>query len=175
MAGRFKFFEFFAGGGMARAGLGERWDCLFANDFDPMKGETYCVNWGSDHFFLRDVAKFEVCELPGTADLVWASFPCQDLSLAGNYRGMGEAGNLTRSGTFWPFWSLIRGLKADLRKPKMIVLENVAGAISSRNGSDFQSICSAFAECGYSFGAFIGDASEHQERPQVAPITVPSL
>ena len=28
------FYEFFAGGGMARAGLGEGWDCLFANDFD---------------------------------------------------------------------------------------------------------------------------------------------
>ena len=28
------FFEFFAGGGMARAGLGSGWKCLFANDCD---------------------------------------------------------------------------------------------------------------------------------------------
>jgi len=28
------FYEFFAGGGMVRAGLGLRWRCLFANDFD---------------------------------------------------------------------------------------------------------------------------------------------
>jgi len=27
------FYEFFAGGGMARAGLGEDWACHFANDF----------------------------------------------------------------------------------------------------------------------------------------------
>ena len=35
------FYEFFAGGGMARAGLGEDWTCLFANDFDPKKGDAY--------------------------------------------------------------------------------------------------------------------------------------
>jgi DNA (cytosine-5)-methyltransferase 1 len=28
------FYEFFAGGGMARLGLGPGWTCLFANDFD---------------------------------------------------------------------------------------------------------------------------------------------
>jgi len=29
-----KYYEFFAGGGMARMGLGPQWDCLFSNDFD---------------------------------------------------------------------------------------------------------------------------------------------
>jgi len=28
------FYEFFAGGGMARLGLGGAWTCAFANDFD---------------------------------------------------------------------------------------------------------------------------------------------
>ena len=32
-----EFYEFFAGGGMARAGLGQDWQCLFANDFDARK------------------------------------------------------------------------------------------------------------------------------------------
>ena len=40
------FYEFFAGGGMARAGLGSDWTCLFANDFDRKKGATYQLNWG---------------------------------------------------------------------------------------------------------------------------------
>ena len=35
----FTFYEFFCGGGMARAGLGPRWRCAFANDFDRAKGE----------------------------------------------------------------------------------------------------------------------------------------
>lgn len=40
------FYEFFAGGGMARCGLGNNWECLFSNDFDPKKSETYKRNWG---------------------------------------------------------------------------------------------------------------------------------
>ena len=36
-----KFYEFFAGGGMARQGLGSEWSCQFANDFDFKKGLTY--------------------------------------------------------------------------------------------------------------------------------------
>jgi DNA (cytosine-5)-methyltransferase 1 len=42
------FYEFFAGGGMARAGLGAGWTCLFANDFDPKKGLAYQANWGAN-------------------------------------------------------------------------------------------------------------------------------
>ena len=50
------YLEFFAGGGMARAGLGESWRCLFANDFDQMKVETYEANWGTGDIKHRDVA-----------------------------------------------------------------------------------------------------------------------
>ena len=35
------FYEFFAGGGMARAGLGDGWQCLLANDISPMKAAAY--------------------------------------------------------------------------------------------------------------------------------------
>ena len=69
---------------MARAGLGEGWRCLFANDFDDKKARSYVANWGADHLVVEDVARVRVEALPGEADLVWASFPCQDLSLAGD-------------------------------------------------------------------------------------------
>ena len=39
------FYEFFAGGGMARLGLGDGWSCAFANDFDPVKSATYRANF----------------------------------------------------------------------------------------------------------------------------------
>lgn len=73
------FYEFFAGGGMARAGLGDEWTCLFANDIDAKKGAAYEANWGARELVLRDVASVTTSELPGRADLVWASFPCQSL------------------------------------------------------------------------------------------------
>jgi hypothetical protein len=100
------FYEFFAGGGMARAGLSGHWKCLFANDFDFKKSATYEENWGKKSILTKDVAKVQANEIPGHAGLAWASFPCQDLSLAG--MGAGLRGN--RSGTFWPFWNLMTGL-----------------------------------------------------------------
>src|SRR5262245_23668145 len=97
----FKFYEFFAGGGMARAGLGTRWHCVFANDNCDKKGKAYEANWGKKHFKLADIQQLTASDLPpGTADMAWASFPCQDLSLAGDGAGL----NGERSGTFWAFW-----------------------------------------------------------------------
>ncbi len=52
----FKFYEFFCGGGMARAGLGSNWECIFANDIDPKKAESYQNNWGGDTLKVSDVA-----------------------------------------------------------------------------------------------------------------------
>lgn len=50
------FYEFFCGGGMARAGLGDAWRCQFANDFDPRKARAYADNWGAAELRLADVA-----------------------------------------------------------------------------------------------------------------------
>ena len=93
----FGYYEFFAGGGMARAGLGSDWTCLFANDIDPKKAFSYATNWGEQQVVVRDVAGLKPADLPGIAALVWASFPCQDLSLAGTGAGL-EAIALERSG-----------------------------------------------------------------------------
>src|SRR5258708_34697939 len=109
------FLEFFAGGGMARAGLGQAWRCLFANDVDPMKARVYAENWGAEHLRCDDVAALSTRDLVGTPDMVWASFPCQDLSLAGDGRGLGrrDSNRGTPSGTFWQFCQLIRSLNAN--------------------------------------------------------------
>lgn len=159
------FYEFFAGGGMARAGLGSGWNCLFANDFDPKKAAAYAANWGSDHLFVGDVATVIPDQLPAQADLAWASFPCQDLSLAGDYVGL----NGSRSGTFWPFWTLMKALMKEGRGPRAIVLENVYGAITSNGGKDFQAIASALSAAGYTFGAMVMDARHWipQSRPRL--------
>jgi DNA (cytosine-5)-methyltransferase 1 len=166
------YLEFFAGGGMARAGLGDSWRCLFANDFDRMKVETYEANWGAGDIKHQDVAALTLSDVPPHAvDLAWASFPCQDLSLAGSYRGLGRERDkvTTRSGTFWPFWKLIRGLAQEGRAPRAIVLENVYGCLTSHEGKDFAALASALTELGYRFGAAVIDAVHFvpQSRPRV--------
>ena len=149
------FYEFFAGGGMARAGLGSSWRCLFANDFDPKKGLAYQANWGvAGELQVGDIAKVRVGDLPGHADLVWGSFPCQDLSLAGVGAGLkGE-----RSGAFYPFWTVISALAADGRAPKIVALENVCGTLTSHGGRDFEAICRTFSKAGYRYGALVINA-----------------
>ena len=164
------FYEFFAGGGMARAGLGDRWRCLFANDFDRKKAATYTLNWGADNLLCGDVRDVTTRDLTGVADLVWASFPCQDLSLAGSGAGLkGE-----RSGTFWPFWNLMTALADESRAPAVIVVENVCGTLSSHGGKDFKAICEAFRGGGYRFGALVLDAVHFvpQSRPRLLIIAV---
>ncbi|WP_217430278.1 DNA cytosine methyltransferase [Sphingomonas bacterium] len=162
------FYEFFAGGGMARAGLGDRWECLFANDIDPKKGAAYAANWGAAALHVGDVVRVAADQLPGRADLVWASFPCQDLSLAG--AGAGLAGE--RSGVFWPFWRLMTALADTGRKPRAIVLENVCGLITSHGGADFAALCRAVAAAGYGVGALVVDAQLFvpQSRPRLFAI-----
>jgi len=153
---------------MARAGLGPGWTCLRANDFDPKKGAAYQANWGDDALIVGDVGRLTPSDLPGSADLAWASFPCQDLSLAGS--GAGLKGG--RSGTFWPFWKLIESLGE--RRPKMIVLENVCGALHSHGGRDFCAISDALAGAGYRFGGVVIDAVHFvpQSRPRLFVIAV---
>ncbi|MGJ0620278.1 MAG: DNA cytosine methyltransferase [Methylocystis sp.] len=165
MDNRPAYYEFFAGGGMARAGLGEGWRCLFANDFDRKKAESYRANWGGEELHVGDVREISTAQLPGRADLVWASFPCQDLSLAGAGAGL----NGERSGTFWPFWDLMKALRKEGRAPSLIVLENVCGALISHGGKDFVKICEALAKERYRFGALVVDAALFvpQSRPRL--------
>lgn len=165
------FYEFFAGAGMARAGLGAKWSCAFSNEFDVKKSVVYRKNWKKpDVLKVADVGSLTTGDIPSGADLAWASFPCQDLSLAG--AGAGLKGD--RSGTFWPFWRLMQGLVEEGRAPKLIVLENVCGTLTSHGGKDFAAICSTFVKAGYYFGAVIVDAVRFvpQSRPRLFVIGV---
>jgi len=164
------FYEFFAGGGMVRAGLGQGWRCIFANDFDPKKTRIYTQNWGNAELNTDSVESLISSDLPGHAHLAWASFPCQDLSLAG--LGAGLKGD--RSGMFRPFWNLMKALVEEKRAPSLIVIENVCGTLNSHQGRDFETICRGFVEAGYSLGAIVIDAVLFvpQSRPRLFVIAV---
>lgn len=152
MASRPTFLEFFAGGGMARAGLDGLLDCAFANDIDPMKCAAYRANYPDDPITQGDIWNLRPADIPA-AQLAWASFPCQDLSLAGGRRGL----NAPRSGAFWGFWNIIE--KKGEAAPKTIVIENVSGLISSHGGRDLATLLTTLADAGYRVGAMQIDAA----------------
>lgn len=163
---RYGFYEFFAGGGMAELGLGEDWECLLANDISEKKAASYRQNMSSaDRLIVQDVATLSLDQLPGRPSLAWASFPCQDLSLAGDWRGL----DAERSGTFWPFWRLIEGMVKQGRAPRIVALENVVGAILANQGRDFTTILEGFSRAGYRFGPLVIDAVRFlpQSRPRL--------
>ena len=164
------FYEFFAGAGMVRAGLGPGWRCAFANDYDHKKSRVYRENWVDSELKTADISTLTTEDLPGTAELAWASFPCQDLSLAGG--GAGLKGD--RSGTFWPFWTLMKATIKVGRAPRLIVLENVCGTLSSHAGNDFVAICEALRSEGYAVGGVVINAALFvpQSRPRLFVIAV---
>lgn len=163
---KFSFLEFFAGGGMARIGLGDTWRCLLANDIDSQKCAAYRANFGDDDLIEGDIAAIDANLLPEErVDLVWGSFPCQDLSLAGARAGMRAA----RSGAFFSLWRHVETLARRGAHPRVIVLENVAGLLTSNKGADFEAIITLMTKAGYQTSACVLDASRFtpQSRPRL--------
>jgi DNA (cytosine-5)-methyltransferase 1 len=164
-----RFYDFFAGAGLAGLGLGDGWTCVWANDIDPKKADVYKINFPEDHFFLGDIANFKATDLPNSTQLAWASFPCQDLSLAGWRRGL----SADRSGAFWPFWRIMRDQFRSGCRPPLMVIENVAGLLY---GESFTGLCEALAALGMQFGALVIDAQYFlpQSRPRVFVVAADS-
>ena len=173
---------------MARLGLVDGWECAWANDLDPTKNRIYAHNFGADHLDRRDVhevaadvaagrlqnrADPEIPAFPTDCGLAWASFPCQDLSLAGDRGGM----SARRSGSYWPFWHIMRDLRSrstrnEVQGPRLIVVENVVGLLSDT--ASFNALCQSFADLDMQFGAMKLDAADFlpQSRPRVFVVAV---
>src|SRR5687767_9925072 len=92
-----KALSFFAGSGLVDAGLQPEFQTVWANDVSSRKASVFRANHPQRLFSEADIRTIDGRDLP-VADLAWASFPCQDLSLAGERNGMADG---TRSGLFW--------------------------------------------------------------------------
>lgn len=93
-------------------GLAPEFETVWANDICSKKQSVYIANHPSDQFHLADITRVRGVDLP-YADLAWASFPCQDLSLAGNLSGINSG---TRSGLFWE-WVHLQSWRAPRHSP----------------------------------------------------------
>lgn len=149
------FCEFFAGIGLVREGLRDSgWRCVYANDIDRKKQQQYLAHFGDEHFHLEDVRETErvLSEIPGSPILATASFPCIDLSLAGHWRGFEGK----HSSTFFAFADVLEAMGG--RRPKLVMLENVGGFLTSHEGKDFASVIASLSNLGYFVDSFVIDA-----------------
>ncbi|MFG2166961.1 DNA cytosine methyltransferase [Micromonospora chersina] len=160
--------EFFAGIGLVRTALervkGAQVQVVWANDIKQAKFDAYAANFpdAEDHFIVRDIRKVEAPDLPTGIELATSSFPCIDLSLAGNRRGLvGE-----QSGMFWEFAKIVNGMSP---RPSVILLENVHGFATSHGGNDLAAALASLSKLGYSLDVLAIDARHFvpQSRPRM--------
>lgn len=91
-----------------------------------------------------DIREVSSAEIP-PSDIWVAGFPCQDVSLARMGKRDGLRGR--QSGLFFEFARLLGETR-----PRVFLLENVSGLLSSHKGRDFGLILGTLAELGYSVG-----------------------
>lgn len=139
---------------------------MWANDICPRKARVYVANHGNSHFHLGPIQSVDGSKLP-TATLAWASFPCQDLSLAGNIVGIHSA----RSGLVWEW---LRVLDECATLPPVLVAENVVGLVSSHGGRNYLRLHDALVARNYVAGAVLLDANHWlpQSRPRVFVVAI---
>jgi DNA (cytosine-5)-methyltransferase 1 len=135
------FLEFFAGSGLVAEGLKGYFQAVWANDICSKKAAVYVANHGAEHFHLGSIAEVRGINLPN-ASLAWASFPCQDLSLAGLTGGI----HASRSGLVWEWLRIIDEMPS---RPPVLVAENVAGLVSAANENHYCTRHQALTQRGY--------------------------
>jgi DNA (cytosine-5)-methyltransferase 1 len=157
--------EFFAGIGLMAAALEPRgFEVQWANDIERAKYDLYLANrpHAVDAFRLGDVRGVLGDHLPDV-ELATASFPCIDLSLAGNRKGL--AGE--HSGMFWEFARILEQMGEG--RPRSVLLENVHGFATSHGGRDLRAAMERLAELGYSCDVIAVNARHFvpQSRPRM--------
>ena len=167
--------EFFAGIGLVGLGLEQAgFDVAFANDIDPVKQSLYAANRDATRLVRGDIRHLHGSDIPEVG-LATASFPCTDLSLAGQRNGL----NGIHSSTFWEFIRILKEMGS--HKPAALLIENVSGFISSANGADLAHAVVALNELGYYCDLLQMDAKHWvpQSRPRMfivgfsAPLVAP--
>lgn len=168
-----RFCEFFAGVGLVREGLkSSEWNCVFSNDISQDKEDIYIKNFGGDHFLRKDI--WELAKnseiVPNDSFLYTASFPCTDLSLAGARAGLKGK----ESGTLAALFSIIKDKKKISSAPKVVLLENVKGFLTSHGGNDVIDTVREFSNLNYFVDIIELDAIDFspQSRPRVFLIAV---
>jgi len=142
--------DFFAGSGLVTEGLKDRFDTVWANDICPKKAAVFRANHPDCPLHVCSIEEIRGRDLPD-ACLSWASFPCQDLSLAGNMHGIDSA----RSGLVWQW---LRVMDEMPQRPALLVAENVVGLLSTNAGANYQALHHALTERGYRVGPVVIDA-----------------
>ena len=142
---KIKVIELFAGVGsqaMALRNIGIDYEVIGISEIDKFAYKSYEVIHGKVKNF-GDITKIN--KLPH-CDLLTYSFPCQDLSIAGQQKGISKD---TRSGLLLEVERLLLKAKENGTLPKYLLLENVKNLVGKKFIKDFERWLSFLNSLGY--------------------------
>lgn len=137
--------ELFSGIGAQRKALeniGVEHEVVGISDIDKYANQSYNAIYGNTRQY-GDITKIERLDY---ADLWTYSFPCQDISVAGNQKGINEH---TRSGLLYEVQRLLEVAKTEDNLPKYLLLENVKNLVGKKFKPQFDDWISYLDELGY--------------------------
>ena len=136
---KYTFIDLFAGLGgfhLALQSLGCK--CVFASELQPDLQKLYAINFGMECF--GDIKTIDITKIP-SHDILCAGFPCQPFSHAGKQKGFEDEG---RGNMFYTIIDILRE-----KKPKYLLLENVANLRNHDNGRTWSTIEKELHNVGY--------------------------
>lgn len=158
----YKCASFFAGVGGIDLGFEEtgKFRTVYANEFDDFPIKTFELNHDIkvDHRSIADVVSADIPDV----DVFLAGFPCTDISIAGERKGLYEEdGSYTRSGLFF---ELVRLLEE--KDVPVVFLENVKNLVSHDGGKTFRAVMDTLSNLGYHTKFQVMNAAEYGNIPQ---------
>lgn len=140
-----RVFEAFSGIGtqrMALKNLGIEHEVVAISEIDKFAIKSYEAIHGETNN-LGDIVEINSEDVPDH-DLFTYSFPCQDISVAGNLKGF-EKDSGTRSSLLWECYKII-----EAKKPKYLLMENVKNLVGKKFKPHFDEWLEVLEDLGYS-------------------------
>ncbi len=131
-----RFLSLFSGIEAASSAAPPGWECVGFSEVNP-----FCCALLSERYphvpNLGDITKITKSQIEqlGPIDLTIFGFPCTDLSIAGQRKGLHHEGQRTRSGLFFDAMRVVCWTRC-----RWVVIENVPGLFSSNAGQDFAAV-----------------------------------
>ena len=133
-----KFVDLFCGIGSVNYSCRKfGWKCISACDINKTVRQTYTKNY--NEIPLGDITSIDPGDIQ-SFDVLCAGFPCQPYSIIGQHQGSKDSrGTLVQHIMKFVIY----------HKPKVIILENVAGLLSHDEGKTFEKIKKDISEQNY--------------------------
>lgn len=170
-----KLFSAFSGIGAFEKGfnrIGQSYELFGYSEIDKYASKGYALIHNiNENMNYGDITKIDETKIEKDLDFFTYGFPCQDISLSGNQKGLvDESGNKTRSGLVWDATRIIR-----TSQPKIAIAENVKHLISKRFKNEFKAILEELDQAGYNNYWKVLNAKEHgvaQNRDRVFIVSI---